>query len=674
MLKLKSFLKITSLCLFVFVLFIPNVFSATLRVPSQYSTIQSAIDAASSGDTVLVTAGTYTEAITLTNGVILQSVSGSASTFLDGTGLDASVVTMASNSTLDGFTIQNGTGTTTAPLGGDLQGGGGIFCNSKTNVTIQNCIITNNSVSLISANDAYGGGMYVQNTTSSTISNCTFSSNTSAYQTGGLVFLALSGNTTSFTITDCIFDSNEAIDNVGGMNTAGTGGSYNITVSRCTFLNNISSGDSGGAELGDGTFTVNNCLFYSNSAADAAGGLVISTTTGDCTATVTNCTFANNTGNGSHGASAFHGGGTTATATFRNCIFYGNSGYGIYENHTDGDAIPINCLFFNNTSGLFYDEDEAASFTLAQINALSGASGNISSDPMFINTDNNNYHLESTTIGYTVDSPCVDAGTSTGAPTTDLDGATRPQGVTYDIGVYEAAGSGSRIATLTKNANKDKAAVGQIITYTLSIANTSNQSMIDTHIYDTLPKGFKYLTGSAKLNNVSITEPEGARTRDFNLGTLASNATYTLKYKTVVGSGVNYGKAKNIAHLQNSTGSELSTVAEETVLIVPNPIFNTATIIGKVFRDNNKNGYQDEGEVGLPYISLITEDGFLATTDKYGRYHIEGLKPQTKIVAVMTNTLPSGATLTTENPVLLRFSVALTMKANFGVYIEENQK
>lgn len=116
-----------------------------------------------------------------------------------------------------------------------------------------------------------------------------------------------------------------------------------------------------------------------------------------------------------------------------------------------------------------------------------------------------------------------------------------------------------------------------------------------------------------------------------------------------------------------------NTGAEESVLIVPSPIFNAATIIGKVFKDSNKNGYQDEGEEGLPNISLITEDGFLATTDKYGRYHIEGLKPQTKVVAVMTNTLPSNSTLTTENPVLLRFSVALTMKANFGVYIEEEE-
>ena len=51
-------------------------------------------------------------------------------------------------------------------------------------------------------------------------------------------------------------------------------------------------------------------------------------------------------------------------------------------------------------------------------------------NPLFVNAAANDFHLQS-------GSPAIDAGTSIGAPTTDFDGNTRPQGSGYDIGPYE---------------------------------------------------------------------------------------------------------------------------------------------------------------------------------------------------------------------------------------------
>ena len=469
-----------------------------------------------------------------------------------------------------------------------------------------------------------------------------------------------------------------------------SGDTATVTISGLSV--NFSDNDGGGTVIGAfeiyGTGTVNDCIAYGNNVAVSFGFEAIN----GGTATFNNC-IAYNLDSGFAPVAT----SSAASLTANNCIAYNcadatyNTGYLAASGNSSATATLVvkNSIAADCTTGIGqliaggsssfditssyncfnsttedYDTDATIADTTGDL---------VATDPIFIDPANANFRLQSQRKGYSNNSPCIDVGTSSGAPSTDMAGATRPQGVGIDIGAYESLSG--LLASLNKSANKKKASVGQVITYTLNIRNTSGEEMLNTQVYDILPKGFKYLTGTANLNNVSIADPEGARSRTFTLGTLSSAASYILKYKTVVGSGVSYGKSKNIAHLKSSSsGVDLSSGAEETVLIVPNPIFNAATIIGKVFRDNNKNGYQDEGEVGLPNISLITEDGYLATTDRYGRYHIEGLKPQTKIVALMTNSLPKGATLTTENPVLLRFSAALTMKANFGVFIEKEPR
>ena len=53
-------------------------------------------------------------------------------------------------------------------------------------------------------------------------------------------------------------------------------------------------------------------------------------------------------------------------------------------------------------------------------------------DPLFVNAVNNDFHLTSS-------SPAIDAGTTSGAPSTDFEGNTRPQGPGIDIGADEFA-------------------------------------------------------------------------------------------------------------------------------------------------------------------------------------------------------------------------------------------
>jgi hypothetical protein len=79
-------------------------------------------------------------------------------------------------------------------------------------------------------------------------------------------------------------------------------------------------------------------------------------------------------------------------------------------------------------SALYRDEDTTSLNSAAAVNALAGASGNLSADPMFTAYPND-LHL-------TAGSACVNAGTPDGAPAKDFDGKARDASKP-DIGAYE---------------------------------------------------------------------------------------------------------------------------------------------------------------------------------------------------------------------------------------------
>ncbi|MHC4945192.1 MAG: DUF1565 domain-containing protein [Planctomycetota bacterium] len=100
----------------IMILIIPAIgFSATIHVPADYATIQEAIDAASAGDTVLVASGTYVENIDfLGKDIVVKSEQGPQATVIDGNKAGPVATLMNGESpdaVLEGFTIQNGSGT-----------------------------------------------------------------------------------------------------------------------------------------------------------------------------------------------------------------------------------------------------------------------------------------------------------------------------------------------------------------------------------------------------------------------------------------------------------------------------------------------------------------------------------------------------------------------------------
>jgi len=189
----------------------------------------------------------------------------------------------------------------------------------------------------------------------------------------------------------------------------------------------------------------------------------------------------------------------------------------------------------------------------------------------------------------------------------------------------------STLIRLTKEANRSKAVVGDIITYTVT------------------------------------------RPLNFNIGTITAGAARTLKYQLVVGSGVGFGEYTNVAQATSSIGLPISNTAREKVTIIPDPLFDLGTVIGKVFHDRNENGVQDKGEELIGGAQIVTEEGTVITTDKKGMYHLEGITPGRHLFKIVMSTVPEGATLTTEEAVIVDVTRGLMRKVNFGLKLPQGQ-
>jgi hypothetical protein len=131
----------------------------------------------------------------------------------------------------------------------------------------------------------------------------------------------------------------------------------------------------------------------------------------------------------------------------------------------------------------------------------------------------------------------------------------------------------------------------------------------------------------------------------------------------------------NRAQLVDPGSGEVLATARARVTILEEAVFDCSDVIGKVFDDRNRNGYQDEGEPGLPGVRLATVKGLLVTTDPHGRFSIACADIPDQdigsnfILKLDPRTLPTGYQVTTENPRKVRLTRGKIVKLNFGAAI-----
>jgi hypothetical protein len=418
-----------------------------IAVPQDYGTIQQAVNAAQSGDEIIVSPGLYYENVDfLDKNICLRSLhpldaNCVAQTVIDGNGLDSCIKIISGQdptTAVAGLKLQNGNG----------EFGGGIHVdNSSGPVLMFNYItqnfaerygggidsrdycysyIVNNTISNNYADDC-GGGVHNGRWSTCTIENNKILNNTSRLNGGGIY---------NYNNTNIKIIGNLIADNIGG----GAAGVYTWDgggiIDRNIFTGNIAAVTGGAIVMLTADTIISNNLVYANRASQYAGILIWSG--GTCE--VRNNTVVANVANIGGGISVQF---NVADCTITNNIVAKNDPGGIYLNPflpSSPDIIANDV--WNNIDGNY----------LGDVNDMNGIDGNICADPCFVdigswvdvndpniivepNDPNALWLVGDYRIAYY--SPCRDAGSSDNAPQIDFDQNQRPHFDGIDIGAYE---------------------------------------------------------------------------------------------------------------------------------------------------------------------------------------------------------------------------------------------
>ncbi|MBN2271062.1 MAG: right-handed parallel beta-helix repeat-containing protein [Sedimentisphaerales bacterium] len=361
--------------------------AATRQVPSQYPTIQTAINACSNGDTVIVAPGTYNERIDYSGkNIVVSSTapddpavvaatiinagrSGSAVTFMNGE---------TQNAVLTGFTVTGGYGTNYLQDG--LFWGGGVFCSESSPTITKNVIANNNGPASGGFNAiSYGGGI-----------GCLLS--------------------------DAVITNNIIKDNTGA-----AGGGVIIYIGNARITDNLIYGNSG--VIGGGVVLL-------------GGQLINNTVVGNDASLPSDLEPMDGRPGGNVYAASDRDSGMFISIIVNNIICGAPSGAGIYSEDVLEDEIAFNDVWGNLPGNyMAYDPISSELHYDGPVDRT-GTYGNISADPLFVHPDNDDYHL-------LPDSPCIGAGDPAFIPEpgqTDIDGDPRIYAIIVDIGADEYVG------------------------------------------------------------------------------------------------------------------------------------------------------------------------------------------------------------------------------------------
>ena len=376
--------------------------------------------------------------------------------------------------------------------GAALTGGG--LSNSGTLTLTESLLAENTS--------GKGGGLH--NTGTAWIITSTIRDNLASQVNGGGGIY----NTGTLTLTASTLQGNGAFDFGGGLHNAGG----QTWIDQSQIVHNVAT--TGGGAF-NGTARLN--VFNSAVAENIGGGL-----SNQSALTLTNSTVANNhfPPNAVYPLTLMNGSGLyhsalTGTAQLNNVTLNGNDGYGIYQingavNLKNSIVAGPESLPLFNCSGLITSQDYNFINPSAACAVMGATTHNLTGTTPVLGFLQDNGG-ETWTHPLLAGSPALETGNpatpgSGGAAceATDQRGAIRPQADQCDMGASEGSYAAPAAFVFSHSDSADPAAVGQTLTYTLRLTNTSGALLTGLRVTDTLPAAVTFASASASVGSCNF--------------------------------------------------------------------------------------------------------------------------------------------------------------------------
>jgi uncharacterized repeat protein (TIGR01451 family) len=199
---------------------------------------------------------------------------------------------------------------------------------------------------------------------------------------------------------------------------------------------------------------------------------------------------------------------------------------------------------------------------------------------------------------------------------------------------------------VTKTADRAAAVPGDGVGFELTVAHEGTAGpMSGVVVVDALPEVMRYVAGTTRLDGVGAPDPAiGADGRSLRFGVpdLAPGDTRVIRFGARVVPTALEGNVVNRAHAEAISGGDVPVVSAEAsaaVRVIPGPFRQEASVVGRVFVDDDGDGRPGAGEPGVPGVLVVFEDGRGAVTDVAGRWHLEGVRPGLHVARLDPGTL-----------------------------------
>jgi outer membrane protein OmpA-like peptidoglycan-associated protein len=253
-------------------------------------------------------------------------------------------------------------------------------------------------------------------------------------------------------------------------------------------------------------------------------------------------------------------------------------------------------------------------------------------------------------------------------------------------------GSGTSIPVqtgmiLAHTASKSEVAGGDIVTYTIRATNNTGKDLVSSQpgggvwMRTTLSSGLRLIESTVQASvdgkptllattqgpSLLRFQPKGQGTSGGGMFDVPSGSTVLVRYQVVVDAQARSdGLLSSRTQVMDPGGVGVSQVAKVDLRVSRDPIFDRSWVRGRVFCDEDGDGWADENEPGVYGAKVYIDTGRYATTDPKGHYHLSDVAPGLHLVKIDENTVPPGSLAVSSISRSLHVSPGIPQKVSFG--------